>query len=204
MKEINYNDYPTLLFTSFNKEDAPNELPFEVKNEGIGEYLSWCEGFKGMFGYIAACNSIEKKNTTTNFTFDDAMFRKIDRDDNFRYVQFRQFFENYVKAKHGSILLKEGGTYVYLLLGQKETKALKKMDGRYICTAFFKSNYFIGFEEAFVTDQGLRVLNTGYYDGGMDAGGYLSFVVVTLSYAHNKELKIYDSETVKETIYILE
>jgi len=201
---ITYNDYPSLLFTSFDKETAPEELPFEVANEKALTFLSKSKGFNEMFGYIAAKNSLQKENTTTNYYFDNEIATKIDSDDYFRNRHFGDFFSNYVKAKHGTIMFKEGGQYVYLLLGHKETKALKKVNGRYICTAMFKTNFFIGFEEAIITEKGISVLPTGYYESGMDVGGFLSFVIITLEYASGfADLPIFQSNTIKEKIYCL-
>ena len=205
MKEISYNDYPALLFTSFDKDDAPEELPFNVKDNDVRDYLSRCTGFKEMFTLIGAFNSMVKENTTTNYIIDDRLFRKMDGGD-FRFceIQYDNFFRNYVQEKRGVVMFKDGGNYVYMLLGKEETKALKGMNGRYICTAFFQKNHFIGFEEAIITNQGLGVMNTGYYEGGMELGGYLAFVIVTLAYANNKNLRLYKSDRIREKIFVLE
>jgi len=206
MKEITYNDYPALLYTSFDKDDAPNELPFNVKDTGVRDYLSQCKGFKDLFLCIGIYNSIAKENTTTNYRIEDRLFRKMDGGDfKFCEIQYDNFFRDKIEPKHGTVMFKEGGNYVYMLLGRDGTKALKGMNGRYICSAFFQKNLFIGFEEAIITDKGLLgVMNTGYYEGGMDLGSYLSFVIVTLAYANNKKMKLYKSDRVKEKIFILE
>ena len=200
---INYNDYPTLLFLSYDKDTAPTELPFEVAHVGAREYLTARKGFQEMFAYIAVQNSLQKHNTTTNFLLEDEMFHKVDSNDYFRENQFRNFFSSYAKKKHGTILFKGGGQYVYLLLSTQETKALKHADGRYICAAFFKNNFFIGFEEAIITSRGLSVLPTGHYEGGMDKGGYLSFAIISLAYAEGRALDVYQSDKVQEQIFIL-
>ena len=201
---INYNDYPTLLFLSFDKDTAPPELPFECSREEVREFLSTCRGFQEMFAYIAVVNTLCKQNTTTNYLLNDSLFSRIDSDDSLREKCFKSFFSNNITAKHGAILFKNSGQYVYLLLGKEETKALKKVDGHYLCAALFRSNFFIGFEEAIITSHGLSVFPTGHYEAGMDRGGYLSFVAVTLGLAGNQiNLPVYQSEKIKETIYIL-
>jgi len=192
-----------LLFLSFDKETAPAELPFEVMNEKGGKALSK-EGFQEMFAYINVENTFRKGNSTTNYLLSDGLFTKIDSDEAFRNKLFRYFFSHYVGSKHGMALYKNGGQYVYMLLGEKETKAVKNEEGRYICAAMFVKNLFIGFEEAVITERGLEVLPTGHYEMGMPVGGYLSFVIVTLAYVEGLgELPIYKSDAVKEKIYLL-
>ena len=200
---INYNDYPCLLFLSYDKDTAPSELPFKVAHKGVQEYLSERKGYQEMFAYVAVKNTLLKEDSTTNYLLNDKMFAKIDSDDRFRNENFQYFFRNYIKAKYGTILFRNGGQYVYLLLGKQESKSLKKCDGRYICSALFKNNFFIGFEEGVITEKGIQVFPNGYYESGMPIGGYLSFVIVTLAYASKTELPLYESEKIKEKIYIL-
>ena len=203
--EVSYNDYPALLFTSFNNEDAPKEIPFDVRNTGARDYLSRSDGFKDMFLYIRACNSVLKGNTTTNYVMDKRLFRKIDGGDlKFCANQYDDFFKGDVEPKHGTVMFMEEGCFVYLILGNRVTMKLKGMDGHYICAAFFKKNFLLGFEEGIITDKGLLIMNSGYYEGGKDTGVYLSFTVVTLQYAKNKNLRLYETDRVKEKIYILE
>lgn len=96
----------------------------------------------------------------------------------------------------------EGGQYIYSLLGKEETKRLHKRNGRYIVAPLFKENTFIGFEEGPITDSGVDVLPTGYYAGGMDKGGYLSFVMVTLGHAEDKNYQLLNT-SIKEKIFQL-
>ena len=201
--DINYNNYPTLLFLSYSKENAPEELPFEVASVGVRDYLIKTPGYQELFAYIAAMNSLKEENTNTNYLLNDNLFAQIDNNEYLRNENFKKFFTEYVKPKHGSIIFKNGGQYVYLLLGKNETKKLKGKDGRYMAVALFRNNFFIGFEEAIITDRGMQVMETGRYDGGMDIGGYLSFCITTLSYANNKELPVYKSQTILEKIYEL-
>jgi len=199
---ITYNSYPSLLFLSYNKENAPAELPFEVPSMQVKQYLSKCKSYQELFAFIAVKNSIENKNTTTNYHLSDTAFNMVEHADHFRNGQFRNFFENYVKPQHGTILFKQGGQYVYLLLGKNETKKLKNKDGRYIAVALFKENLFIGFEEAIITDKGVDVIPGGHYQG-MDIGGYISFCIITLAYANNKQLPILKNDLIKEKIFTL-
>jgi hypothetical protein len=204
MGMVNYNDYPTLLFLSYDRDTAPDELPFEVGNENVREYLSRCKGFQDMFANIAAKNSLQKENTTTNYLLTDTLFHKIDDDYYFRNLYFGDFLAEYVKGKSGTIRFRDGGQDAYMLLGNKESKEWKKVKGRYICTALFMKNFFIGFEEAVITEKGLSVLPTGHYEGGMNIGGYLSFVLIALAYANSlKEMPLYESEKIKERVYEL-
>ncbi len=200
---ISYNNYPSLLFLSYNKDNAPEELPFQVASLQVQEYLSKCKGYKEMFSYIAVKNTLEEKNTTTNYLLSDELFSKTDSNDEFRNQEFKNFFLNYVKPKHGTILFKNEGHYVYLLLGKHETKEIKKKEGRYVAVALFKSNFFIGFEEGIVHEKGIEVFKTGNYEGGMDVGGYISFCLITLAHANNKNLRVYKNEQIKETIFEL-
>ena len=201
--QVTYNDYPSLLFLSYNKDNAPEELPFEVASLQVRDYLTSCKGYQELFAYIAVKNTIEGRNTTTNYLLSDSTFTKIDSNDSFRNEQFRNFFSEYVKPQHGAILFKQGGQYVYLLLGKNETKQLKNREGRYIAVTLFKGNFFIGFEEGIITDRGIDVMQTGHYEAGMDVGGYISFCIITLAYANKKTLQAYESITIKEPIYLL-
>lgn len=201
--DINYNNYPTLLFLSYSRESAPTELPFEVASVGVRDYLVKTTGYQELFAYIAVMNSLKGENTNTNYLLNDNLFAQIDSNEYLRNENFKKFFTEYVKPKHGSIIFKNGGQYVYLLLGKNETKRLKGMEGRYMAVALFRNNFFIGFEEAIITDRGMQVMQTGNYEAGMDIGGYLSFCIITLSYANNKELPTYENESVKEVIYKL-
>lgn len=182
--DINYNSYPVLLYTSYTKETAPEVLPFEVDTEKTRNYLSECKGFNELFAYIAAKNTLQKN--ITNYYLSDKTFNMVDDDSYFRDKYFMNFFQEYIKGKYGTIIFKNGGQYVYTLLGNKETESLKKRSGRYIAVALFMNNFFIGFEEGYITEKGIQVENTGYYNGGMDVGGYISFVIIALSYAGDK------------------
>jgi len=204
MNEISYNDYPALLFTSFYRDEM-NGLPFTVKDKDVRDYLSRCSGFKEMFLNIGAFNSLAKENKSTNYMIEDGLFRIMDGGDcKFCGLQYGNFFRDEVPAKHGTVIFRKGGNCVYLLLDRERTKALKGVNGRYICTAFFLKDLFIGFEEAIITDENLAIMHNGYYEEGMIKGGYLAFVIVTLAYAHNKNLRLYKSDKIKEKIYVLE
>lgn len=99
---------------------------------------------------------------------------------------FADFFTENIKPKHGVILFKDSGQYVYMLLGGHETKKLKGVNGRYIAVALFRENIFIGFEEGYIKEDGIQVEPTGNYGNGMDVGGYISFILIALSYAGDK------------------
>lgn len=130
------------------------------------------------------------------------MFQNIDSNDFFRNRYFPNIFRDYIKPKNGVILFPDGGQYVFMFLGEKETMQIKRQKGRYIAAALFKNNVFVGWEEAYILPEGLSVVPGGYYDNGMDVGGYLSFVIVTLSYAAEKEFPFMECK-LKESIYKL-
>lgn len=52
-------------------------------------------------------------------------------------------------------------------------------------------------------DRGIDVVSTGYYTGGMDKGGYLSFLLITLGYAEDETYPLLLNTPIKEKIYRL-
>ena len=200
--EINYENYPAILYTSFQKNDAPPELSIAVLSEYDRDRLSRRKGFTELFAFIGAKNSIEKKNCNTYLYLEDDIFHKIDSNDYFRQRYFSSFFVNYSKPKNGVILFKDGGQYVYLLLGKQQTKQIKGQDGRYIAVAFLVGNNFVGFEEGIIKDKGIQVEDTGIYNGGMDRGGYICFVLVTMAYADGTTPQLLNTK-LSEEIYLL-
>ena len=199
---ITYNTNPTLLHTSFDKDDAPTELPFKVEDKHVASYLTTCAGYNEMFAIITVKNSLAKKNSCTHFYLDDALFHKIDSDNYFRTKNFNIFQSEYIKPKYGVINFQEGGQYVYLLLGVNDTKTYKRLKGRYIAVALLKEDFLIGFEEAIITEKGIEVPESGVYSNGMDKGGYISFVAITLAHAGENYKETVESKT-QETIYKL-
>lgn len=89
-----------------------------------------------------------------------------------------------------------------MLLGEEETQKLKNHEGKYIATALFMGNSFIGFEEGYIIDDGIKVEPTGNYDCDMDKGGFISFVLITLGYAGNKTFPLAETEGI-EKVYKL-
>lgn len=200
---ITYNEYPLLLFTSFDKDNAEDELPFKVQEESIIKYLSGSRGFNEMLALIGVKNTIMKGNSNTNYYLEDNLFERVDNDSDFRNRNFASFFSQKPKPENGVIMFKGRGQYVYLLLSETETRQMKEKKGMYFAVALFKNDFFIGFEEGYIQARGIEVENSGYYASGMDKGGYISFVIVTLSYAAGKELPILTAPGVKERIYEL-
>lgn len=176
---INYNQYPSLLFLSYNKDNAPEELPFEVHSSEVSSYLAQSAGYGQMFAIIASLNS--QGFSPTHYWLNNKNFKDVEYNDNFRNAHFKKFVLSDPKEpKYGCICFKDGGQYVYLYLSPDIAK-IKGVKGVYLCTALFRENVFIGFEEA-VIHNGFSVMPTGYYAGGMDIGGYLSFVSICLSF----------------------
>ncbi|WP_146202330.1 hypothetical protein [Dyadobacter jejuensis] len=199
--KITYHSYPMLLHTSFDKENAPDVLPFVMPDEKTIKKVQANKGFQQLLPTIAIKNTVAGKNATTNIYLSDTTFQKVEYDEYFRNTQFRQFFTSSIKPKYGTILMKEGATYVYMLLSKQETKGLKNLDGCYIAVALFIRDVFLGFEEGVITNNGIEVNQTGIYNGGMDIGGYISFVIITLSHAEGKTFKLV--ECVSEKIISL-
>lgn len=205
--ELTYNNYPLLLFFSFDKNNAPEYFPFEVVDVKTKEYLQNCKGFQEFFAFIPAKNGFSQFEKHNNYLISDSLYFRIDSADYFRQTEFEYFFSTYIKPATGTICFKDGGQYVYMLLSKGETKKLKNRDGRYIAVALFKENTFVGFEEAYILEKGLEVLHTGYYETGMDKGGFLSFVIVFLSYLHKSNtLNLLDDSINKTTekIFLVE
>lgn len=201
--EINYDNCPMLLYTSFTKDDTPDELPIEIVSQAQHDYLSKYIGFNSIFSTISVRNSMLGKNSNTHFCLSDDILSKIEYDDSFRDRYFKSFFSNFKNTKNGVIIFKECAQYVYLLLGERDTRLLKKREGRYIAAALLCNNNFIGFEEGIIlNNNGIEVLPTGFYESGMDVGGFISFVLITLSYAGNREHPIMNTSG-QEKIYKL-
>lgn len=201
---ITYSKFPLLLYTSYDKETAPEDLPFEMPDEATLQKVKQSQGFGKLFAYIATRNSLENKNTCTYFYLTNYTFNLVEFDAHFRNENFKNFFSEYVTPKRGCITFGEGGgTYVYVLLSVQETKALYNKNARYIGVAFFKENIFLGFEEGFIMQKNVEVVPNGIYIGGMDKGGYLSFCLITLAYANGRNLKTIASQVIRETIYEL-
>lgn len=200
---INYNDYPFILHTSFYKDDAPETLPFEVFSEDVRKYLLSAKGFHELFDFIAIKNTLKKENANTYLHLNDYQFSKVENDNSFRNDMFSFFFKNYIHQQNGVILLAKGGQYVYMLLGVQESKKIKNVNGRYIAAALFIKDVFIGFEEAIIQDKGISIIPSGHYENDMPVGGYISFVMITLSYASKSNLKKLENLQVSEQIFEL-
>lgn len=194
---ITYKNYPALLFCSYDKDNAPDELPFVMPDTETLQRVSVSKGFQQLFSFIAVKNTM--KAESNNYFLQESIFNKVEFNPDFRNEQFSSFITEYVKPKYGCILFKSGGTYVYNLLGVNDTKNLHKKDGRYISVALFKEDVFLGFEEAIITKKGVEVFNTGIYTGGMEIGGYISFCMIVLAYSKNKT-SILELDSVSEKI----
>jgi hypothetical protein len=69
-----------------------------------------------------------------------------------------------------------------MLLDKDGSKKFKDVDGRYLSVALFKENFFIGIEEAVITEHEFTVLPTGYYGQHPGPGRFVSPLVTLLSY----------------------
>lgn len=199
---IDYNTYPALLFTSFDKDNATETLPFNVVDEQTRVQLSHTEGFKDMFSFIAAKNSLMGSNSNTNYHLNDKMFENIDGNDWFRNDYYKDFSSRDIKSCNGIIMF-DKGYYVYTFLSESETKGLKNEDGRYLSVALFCKNTLVGFEEGVIDGKWVTVEDGGIYPNAISKGTYLSFAMITLSYAESVPKIKMEGLNVKETIYQL-
>ncbi|UBM58216.1 hypothetical protein LAG90_15540 [Marinilongibacter aquaticus] len=175
---ITYTKYPSLLFLSYNKENAPAELPFEVASAQVRDYLATSKGFQEMFAIIGYLNS--EGHHPEHFYLKEPHFKKVEYDAPFRNRHFLDFLRNPPKEIiYGCICMKDCGQYVYLYLPPHKGK-LKGLGCGYFAAAFFIENTFFGFEEAEL-GSGFGVMPTGHYSNNMDIGGYLSFSAISLS-----------------------
>jgi len=203
--DVTYNNYPALLYMSFDEETAPAEFVFELVSEDDAAFLSAHNHHRELLAYAALQNSIHHADTTTNYLLSDSMFKTIDSNVTFRTHYFKRFFETAIPPQHGTIIFRDGGQYVYLFLSENDTLLFKGLKGRYICTMVMKDNIFVGFEEALIVPEGLKVFKTGHYHFDMEQAGYISFVCITLSYASTQSnLPLYHSDKVKEKIFMLQ
>ena len=201
---ITYNDHPFLLFFSQDLHSRFDELTFQTSCEEANQFLSDSKGWHEMFGFVASMNTLNKKDTTTNYLVTPETLDLYHNDKKFRYYQFHDFCKSDIKTQYGTLLFPNGGQFVYVVMGKPETKAVKNLKGNYLCAASFQSNLFIGFEEGIIINEGLDDMPTSYFSDGATNGAYLAFIIICLSYAQKQApLKQYQTQKIKETIYIL-
>lgn len=199
--EIDYNNYPTILFTSFNEEDSSGGFPFNVQSEAAHNYLSQNEELHEMLSIIVAKNTFMKENCCTHYFLNsdlgvEIFFLKGDE-------LLHSFSKKNIKSKCGTVLTGPSVQFVYLLLDKDETKLFKKKEGRYVAVALFFGNVFIGFEEGYIIDDHFRVnMHTNYYEREVKAGLYIANVLITLSYTEDRSLPLLKTK-VTEKIYEL-
>lgn len=195
---ITYNSFPTLLFASYTKDNAPEELPFECVSDADRRFLTGSKGFQEMFGGIASSNSLGKK--PTNYWLSDRQFQAVENDGSFRNQHFVRFMQRDHSLQYGVIAFKQGGQYIYTILNAVSAKNIKGVNGPYVAVALFLKNTFLGFEEGFLASTGLQVMPTARYNA-MDIGGYISFVAITLSYMSDAKKDAPDNRTTEKILY---
>lgn len=80
MENINYTNYPLVLFTSFDKTDEVEGLPFALESESARMYLSNNKGVKNLFGFIGAKKTLKGENACIYYHLNDNLFYKIEYD----------------------------------------------------------------------------------------------------------------------------
>ena len=201
---ITYNDYPFLLFFSQDFQTKFDELTFLTSCEEANQFLSNSRGWHEMFTIATSLNTLNKKDTSTNYLVTPETVDLYHNDKKFRYYQFHDFCKSDIKTQYGTLLFPNGGQFVYVVLGKPETKVVKNLNGNYLCAANYQSNLFIGFEEGLIMEEGLDDMPTSFFCDGSTNGAYLAFVIICLAYAQKKApLELYQTPQIKETIYIL-
>lgn len=201
---ITYNDYPFLLFFSQDLHTSFNELTFLTPCEEANQFLSNSKGWHEMFNFATAMNTLNKKDASTNYFVTPETLDLYHNDKKFRYYQFHDFCKSDIKSQFGTLLFPNGGQFVYVVMGKPETRVVKNLNDNYLCAAKFQRNLFIGFEEGRIIQESLDDMPTSYFSDGSTNGSYLAFVIICLAYAQKQiPLKQYNTQTVKETIYIL-
>lgn len=196
-----------LLFLSYDVQTAPEEISFAANDANALNYIKNTQALGGLFSHIVAGNSLTNGRKHTNYLLSDSFFETVEHDEHFRKKEHDNFFNTYIQPCSGTICFEESGQYVYMLLGNDETKFRKNIDGQYIAIALFKENIFIGFEEGLIKNNTCQVLATGFYPGSLEPGVFLSFIIVFLSYLHkHPHLAVVNTDLnkTKETIYHVE
>lgn len=78
-----------VLFTSFDKTDEVEGLPFALESESARMYLSNNKGVKNLFGFIGAKNTLKGENACIYYHLNDNLFYKIEYDVFFVNVIFQ-------------------------------------------------------------------------------------------------------------------
>lgn len=200
---VTYTLYPTLLHTSFTRKDAPADLPFEVETEELKNALVQNKAFMELLPTIAILNELAPARK--NYFLPEKDFTKIEYHAGIREKHFLQFQKNLPKSvQYGSICFQQGGQYLYLYLDAGMANKLRKVPYPYLCTTFIAKDFFVGIEEAYFTDQGISIEEGGIYSGGMDKGGYVSFVIISLDYLRTHKTRLMKGENrTKEAVYTL-
>ena len=205
MTKITYNDHPFLLFFSQDYKTRLDELTFQTNGEEANYFLDTSKGLAQMFVIATAMNAHHNKDVSTNYIVTPEALEIYHNDKKQRYHLFHDFVKTDIKSQFGTFLFPHGGQFAYIILGKNDTKAVKNISDNYLCAANFQSNFFIGFDEG-------RIINgclddspkTCFFTDGTPSGSYLFLIIILLALAQkNAPLKLYQSDNIKETIYIL-
>lgn len=74
MQTITYTEYPLVLFLTYNKNNAPDNLPFEVIDDSVSHFLLNAKGVQEMFGYFGAVNTHKPDTLPLNYFLPDTVF----------------------------------------------------------------------------------------------------------------------------------
>ncbi len=203
---LTYEKFPMLLFLSYETGDALAEIAFEVEDQSANDYLET----SSLLGEIIQLIELNKtkviKLDHRNYLINDSLFEKVSLDEQFRQRESANFFITDIQPGTGTICVDPSWQYLYMLLDKGGSKKFKNVDGRYLSVALFKENFFIGTEEAVITEHEFTVLPTGYYGQHPGPGSFVSPLVTLLSYIHkgNGGIKVANdiNKTSEQVFYI--
>ena len=197
--KITYNQYPLLLYTSYNQKNAPNELIMGIVNGKTVEKTLNHRGYNNFLPLIITLNS--RNHQSVNYFLSQKIQNRILNEENFRYFLLGKFSEK-SETQYGCILMESDYTCVYVCLSRKEAAHFKGIDGSYIGVGYYKKNILIGFEEGIIIDDSLVLKEDGIYPNKANLLDYLTFCIATLGYAVNNS-NLLDAPNVNEKIFIL-
>lgn len=197
--KITYNQYPLLLYTSYNQKNTPNELIMGSVNEKTMQKALNHKGYNHFLPLIITLNS--KDHQAVNYFLSEKIQNRILNEENFRYY-FLGKFSKKRNTQYGCILMESDYTCVYICLSKNDTAHFKGIDGSYIGVGHYKKNILIGFEEGIILDDSLTLKENGIYPSKTNLLDYLTFCIATLGYAVNNSNPL-DIPSVSEKIFIL-
>lgn len=193
---ITYNSFPSLLFSSYTRDNAPAELPFGALSVADRDYMARSRSFQELLPTMAIMNSLGKE--PSNYFLNERQFQAVEHDNKFRNQHFTNFLNKTHQLKYGIITFGQGGQYAYVILDAEMARAAKGVTGTYFATCLLIKDMVIGFEESVIHSGQLQPIPGGLYNNNMDIGGYLSFTAIALSFLTGANLPAPDNRTTEK------